>query len=131
MARLDESLLDHAKNLSAGDRPSIVDVYILQELAELHCYLKTAHQFDPAEVDALLQFADPLAAADLCWQENSSEYSFPICDLLKETGAKGRLPLVEPEQPKKLSLKEQLNAAMKEARQHPPKEGKSQVGDAR
>lgn len=131
MAKLDESLLAHAKNLTAGNAPRIVDVYGLQELAELHCYLKTAHQFDPAEVDALLQFADPLAAADLCWQENPHEYSFPICDLLRETKAWERLPRAEPEPPKKLSVREQLHAAMREAHQHPVQENKTRSGDAR
>ena len=116
-AKLDESLLSHARDLSAESSIKIVDVYDLQGLAELHCYLKTVHQFEPAEVEALLQFADPLAAANLCWEENSHEYSFPICDLLRETGAKDRLPLAEPEPPKKLSLREQLRTAMKEARQ--------------
>ena len=129
--KLDQSLLNHAKALSDGDGPRIVDVYGLQGLAEVHCYLKTVHQFNPDEVEALLQFADPLEAANLCWEENSHQYSFPICDLLKETGAKGRLPLAEPEQPKKLSLKEQINAAMKEAHQRPPKENKAHGGDAR
>ena len=115
-AKLDENLLSHARDLSAESSIKVVDVYGLQGLAELHCYLKTVHQFEPAEVEALLQFADPLAAANLCWEENSHEYSFPICDLLQETRAKERLPLAEPEPPKKLSVREQLRTAMKEAR---------------
>ena len=117
--KLDESLLNHAKALSTTDSPQIVQVYGLQALAEVHCYLKTVHQFDPAEVEALLQFNDPLVAASFCWEENSHEYSFPICDLLRETKAKERLPLAEPEPPKKLSVREQLRSAMKEARQQP------------
>lgn len=116
-AKLDESLLNHAKALSAADSPQIVEVYGLQVLAEVHCYLKTVHQFDPAEVEALLEFADPLYAASICWEENSHEYSFPICDLLRETEAKERLPLAEPEPPKKLSVREQLRTAIKDARQ--------------
>ncbi len=131
LKRLDESLLAHARDLAARDGPQIVDVYGLQGLAELHCYLKTVHQFDAAEVEALLQFADPLAAANLCWEENSHEYSFPICDLLRETGAKDRLPPAEPEPPKKLSVREQLRAAMREARQQPAPEERSKGGEAR
>ncbi len=131
LKRLDESLLAHAKDLAAGDGPQIVDVYGLQGLAELHCYLKTVHQFDAAEVEALLQFADPLEAANLCWEENSHEYSFPICDLLRETGAKDRLPPAEPEPPKKLSVREQLRAAMREARQQPVPEERPKGGEAR
>lgn len=41
--KLDESLLAHAKDLAARDDLQIVDVYGLQGLAELHCYLKTVH----------------------------------------------------------------------------------------
>ena len=118
--------MNHAKNLTAGDGPRIVDVYGLQELAEVHCYLKTVHQFSPAEVEALLQFADPMEAADLCWQENPHEYSFPICELLQETDARKRLPLAEPELPGKPSVKEQLRAAMQETHQRQPQEGRPQ-----
>ncbi len=131
MERLDKNLLHHAQGLCAGDGPRIVDVYALQGLAELHCYLKTAHQFDPAEVEALLQFADPLAAANLCWEENSHAYSFPICDLLRETNAKERLPLAEPEPPKRQSVREQLRTAMKEARQQSAPEERPKGGEAR
>ena len=130
-AKLDENLLNHAKELIAGDSPKIVDVYNLQGLAEVHCYLKTVHQFDSAEVEALLQFADPLAAAHLCWEENSHEYSFPICDLLRETNAKDHLPLAEPEPPKRQSVREQLRTAIKEARQQPAPEERSKGGEAR
>ena len=131
MARLDENLLSHAKNLTAGDGPQIVDVYRLQGLAEVHCYLKTAHQFDPAEVEALLQFAAPLDVAYHCWEENSHEYSFPICDLLRETGAQELFEPAEPEPPAKSSVRDQLQAAMREARQRPPQGEKAHGGDAR
>jgi len=117
MERLDKSLLDHAQKLCAGDGPRIVDVYSLQGLAELHCYLKTAHEFNAAEVEALLQFADPLAAANLCREENSHAYSFPICDLLKQTEARKRFAPAKAEPPKKASIREQLQTVMKEARQ--------------
>lgn len=131
MEKLDKNLLDHAKDLSAGNGPQIVDVYGLQQLAEVHCYLKTAHQFDPAEVDALLQFADPLEAACHCWEINTHEYSFPICDLLRETRARELFELAKPEPPAKLSVREQLRAAVKEARQHPAPEERTKGGEAR
>lgn len=131
MARLDGNLLDHAKQLTAGDGPSIVEVYRLQGLAEMHCYLKTSHQFDPAEVDALLQFADPLNVAYYCGEMNSHEYSFPICDLLRETEAREWFAPAEPELPEKPSVRQQLHAAMKEARQHLSQEAKTHGGDAR
>ena len=106
---LDASLLRHAKDLADGPGPDIVDVYRLQGLAELHCYLKTVHQFDSSEVEALLQFADPLKAASLCWEENSHEYSFPICDLLRG----------------------QLHEKMREAGQRPPPSEHPKGGEAR
>ncbi|MCH5352117.1 MAG: hypothetical protein J1E06_01395 [Acutalibacter sp.] len=87
MARLDESLLSHARKLTAGDDPRVENVYRLQGLAEVHSYLKTEHQFDPAEVDVLLQFADPLDVAYACWEINRDEYDFPICDLMQEIRA--------------------------------------------
>lgn len=131
LKKLDESLLAHAKDLSARDDLQIVDVYRLQGLAELHCYLKTVHQFDAAEVEALLQFADPLEAANLCWEENPHACRFPICELLRETGAKERLPPAGPEPPRKLSVREQLRTAMREARQQPALEERPKDGGAR
>ena len=69
MERLDKSLLDHAAALSSDSSgPTILGVYKLQGLAELHCYLKTAHEFNAAEVDGLLRFADPLEVAKACWR---------------------------------------------------------------
>ena len=131
LKKLDESLLAHAKDLTARDDLQIIDVYGLQGLAELHCYLKTVHQFDAAEVEALLQFADPLEAANLCWEENPHAYRFPICELLRETGAKERLPPAGPEPPRKLSVREQLRTAMREARQQPALEERPKDGGAR
>ena len=131
MKRLDQSLLAHAKKLPGGEHTQILDVYQLQGLAEVHCYLKTAHSFDPAEVEALLQFADPLAAAYHCWEMNDHAYRFPICDLLKETNARELFELAKPEPPAKLSVREQLRAAVKEARQHPVTEERAKSGEAR
>ncbi|AAO82056.1 TPA: hypothetical protein ACGV2A_000067 [Enterococcus faecium] len=131
MEKLDKNLLDHAKSLTDGNGPQIVDVYGLQQLAEVHCYLKTTHQFDPAEVEALLQFADPLEAACHCWEMNTHEYSFPICDLLRETRARELFELAKPEPPAKLSVREQLRAAVKEARQNLAPEERTKGGEAR
>ena len=73
MEKLDDCLVDHAEGLCAWGTPSIATLYHFQELAELHCYLKTAHTFTAAEVEALLRFDDPLEAAAACWEENSHE----------------------------------------------------------
>ena len=131
MERLDTNLLDHARELFAGDGPRVEDVYRLQGLAEMHCYLKTAHQFDPAEVDALLQFADPLNVAYYCGEMNTHEYSFPICDLLRETKARESFELAKPEQPQRRSIRDQIRAAAKEARQQPPQQERPKGGEAR
>lgn len=95
--QLDSSLLDHAAALGQKEGgPDIVDVYKRQGLAELHYYLKVEHEFTAAEVEALLQFADPLVVAQNCWEENSCQHSFPICELLNEINASQRFPQKEP-----------------------------------
>jgi len=131
MERLDKNLLDHARELCAGDGPRIVDVYRLQGLAEVHCYLKTAHEFNAAEVEALLHFADPLNVAYNCWEENTHEYSFPICDLLRETKAREYFAPAEPEPPQKPSVREQLQAAMKAVRQQSAQKERPKGGETR
>lgn len=105
IARLDECLLQHAAALNEKDEgPTIYDVYNLQDLAELHYYLKVRHVFTPAEVEELLKFADPLDVARWCREDNSHEHSFPICELLKEINAYERFALVE-KQPSPLHQK--------------------------
>ncbi len=84
MERLDESIKSHADMLDAGNIGSIYD---LQELSEIHYYLKAEHEFTPAEVEALLSFQDPLDVARWCWEENTHEHSFPICDIMREIDA--------------------------------------------
>jgi len=131
MEQLDQNLLDHAREICAGDGPRIADVYRLQGLAEIHCYLKTAHEFNAAEVEGLLHFADPLNVAYYCWEENTHEYSFPICDLLRETRAREYFAPAEPEPRQKPSVREQLQAAMKTARQQSASKERSIGGEAR
>lgn len=96
MDRLDRSLLNHVVTLGHKDGgPSIGDAYELQDLAERHFYLKAEHEFTAAEVEALLSFADPLAVACACWEDNGHKHSFPICELLNEIGAYQRFPMKE------------------------------------
>lgn len=96
LEQLDESLLSHAAALGQkAEGPSILDTYKLQGLSELHYYLKVEHEFTAAEVEALLSFADPLAVAQDCWEENGHEHSFPICELLNEINAYQRFPQKE------------------------------------
>ncbi len=132
MERLDQNLLDHAREICAGDGPRIVDVYHLQGLAEIHCYLKTAHEFNAAEVDGLLQFADPLEVAQACWEDNPHEFSFPICELLDTTRVRDRFPLAEPlPPPEKTSVRERLRAAIQEANRQASGHGHDRGGEPR
>ncbi len=133
MERLDKNLLDHASALSSDSGgPTILGVYTLQGLAEMHCYLKTAHEFNAAEVDGLLQFADPLEVAQDCWENNPHEYSFPICELLKATHAHERFPLAEPTPPpEKTSVRERLRTAIQEANRQASGHGHDRGGEAR
>ncbi len=97
MEQIDKSLLEHT--IAAGTKeggPDIVDAYRLQGLCEIHYYLKVEHDFKPNEVAALLQFADPLAVANECWEERDPEKGFPICELLNEINAYDRFPLTAP-----------------------------------
>lgn len=97
MEQIDKSLLEHAAALGTKDGgPGIADVYGMQEMAELHYYLKVDHEFAPGEISSLLQFADPLAVALECWEERTPEKGFPICDLLREIKAHERFQLADP-----------------------------------
>jgi len=72
--------------------PTIGDAYKLQDLAERYYYLKVEHEFTAAEVEALLDFADPLAVACACWEENDHERSFPICEIIDRIKPYERFP---------------------------------------
>lgn len=82
--RLDDCLKVHADLLDSMD---IGNIYELQDLAQLHFYLKTEHEYTPAEVEALLSFQDPLEVARWCKEENTHTHSFPICELLEQIDA--------------------------------------------
>ena len=84
MERLDDCLKVHADLLDSQD---IGSIYELQDLAQLHYYLKAEHPFTLAEVEALLSFQDPLEVARWCKEENTHAHSFPICELLEKIGA--------------------------------------------
>ena len=100
--RLDGSLKDHAEKTDYND---IGDIYRLQEYSETHYYMKAAHDYTPAEVEALLAFVDPLEVAFWCREESTHKVGLPICEILKENNADARFEKFEPE----LSLKEKTD----------------------
>lgn len=106
MERLDDCLKVHADLV---DSQNIGSIYDLQELSELHYYLKVEHEFTAAEVEALLQFKDPLDVARWCREDNGHEHSFPICELLNEINAYDRFE----QYPSEPSLKEKELALIK------------------
>ena len=126
---LDKCLLAHATELCGN--PTIGSVYELQGLAEVHCYLKTMHDITPDEADALLRFADPLAVAYACWEDNPHTYSFPICELLEQIKAEENFPLAEEQLPEKLPVRDQSRLAIKRARRRSPKEDGSRTDNIR
>lgn len=109
--RLDECLKVHADML---DAEKIGDIYDLQGLAELHYYLKVEHEFTPSEVEALLEFQDPLDVARWCKEDNTHAHSFPICELLKEIGADKKFAKAAEE----ISVQDKHTALMKKLGQN-------------
>lgn len=94
--RLDDDLLEQAASLNQKEGGlTIYAVYELEMLSQVHCYLKTEHEFTAAEVEALLAFQSPLDVARWCWEDNPYEHSFPICELLKIIKAYERFPLTD------------------------------------
>ena len=81
MERLDDCLKVHADLLDSQD---IGSIYELQDLAQLHYYLKVEHPFTPAEVEALLSFQDPLEVARWCKEENTHTHSFPCLSRIRD-----------------------------------------------
>ena len=67
--------------------------------------MKAAHDYTPAEVEALLAFVDPLEVAFWCREESTHKVGLPICEILKEINADARFEKFEPE----LSLKEKTD----------------------
>ena len=92
--RLDDSLIHHAK---LTQRDNIGELYKLQAYSETHFYMKAAHDYTPAEVEALLSFVDPLEVAYWCREENTHKVGLPICDILKEIHADERFEKLEPD----------------------------------
>ena len=139
--RLDECLrksaAEYMEPRAPDGLPFVQNIYYLQGLTEVHTYLKTVHEFSPGEVNDLLMFADPLAVAAYCWEENPDKYCLRISDLILDHGLMERFAPAAPdldEGEKKPSLRDQLQQAKKEIarglRNQPP-EKDNRGGDAR
>ena len=81
--KLTISLQEQAKALGQGpDLPELKRIYELKEAANLYFYLKEEHDFTPDEVNALLKFENPMEVAMGCWESNTAQYGFDICDIM-------------------------------------------------
>jgi len=133
--KLDESLFSHFDTLKQQENVSVGDLYNLQFLCDTHYYMKVEHEYTPADVEALLQFKDPLAVAMAAREENDRDYTFPVADVLNEMGARDIYPLAEKpektEQKHSASVRDRLQAAVKELREKPAPEVKPRDDGAR
>ena len=116
--RLDENLKrlanEYLEPRDENGQPFIENIYYLQGFTETHIYLKTEHEFTPGEVNDLLMFADPLAVAHACWEENTDKYCLRISDLIDQHNLRDRYSPADLEAPageKTPSLRERLEAA--------------------
>ena len=91
--RFDECLVQHAETIDKND---VGEIYKLQAYAETHYYMKAVHDYNAAEVEALLSFFDPLEVAFWCREENTHKIGLPICDILKEIHADERFKKISP-----------------------------------
>ena len=95
LKRLDQSLLKHVAAVTTGDgHPTIEELYKLAPLISTHEYL-SEHAFVKEDLDALLQFQDPLEVVATCAEVGSPIVEIFLEDCLEEGRAKERFPLVE------------------------------------
>lgn len=112
--RLDRYLVWNVSTFGRNTGRDVDAVYALESQIEWHRYLKTEHNFAPGEVEALLDFQDPLSVTQICWMENRFESGFPICDILDDINAYERFDLTWEAQRKRFEpqvqqLKERLD----------------------
>ena len=133
--KLDENLFAHFDTLKQQDNVSVGDLYTLQFLCDTHYYMKVEHEYIPADIEALLQFKDPLVVAMAAREENNRDYTFPVAEVLKEMGARDVYPLAEKpektEQKLSASVRDRLQAAVKELKEKPAPEAKPRDDGAR
>ena len=100
ITRLGESMIRHL--LAVGEKKNeekLDAAHAIRDYLNVHYYLVKEHTFTDAEVEALLEFADPLEVATACREANTSE-DFDICELLDKINAKADYPLADGAVPK-------------------------------
>ena len=100
ITRMGESMIRHL--LAVGEKKNeekLDAAHAIRDYLNVHYYLVKEHTFTDAEVEALLEFADPLEVATACWAANTSD-DFDICELLDKINAKADYPLADGAVPK-------------------------------
>ena len=95
ITRLGESMIRRLLDVSEKNNKEKLDAaHAIRDYLNVHYHLVKEHQFTNAEVEALLEFADPLEVATACWEANTSA-DFDICDMLDKINAKSDYPLAD------------------------------------
>lgn len=81
-----------------ADEEKINEAHAFRDYLNAHHYLTMEHAFTDAEVDELLEFADPLEVATACIMSNTSR-DLDICDMLDKINAKENFPLTDRKMP--------------------------------
>ena len=93
VTRLGESMIRRLLAVSDKNNAEKLDAaHAIRDYLNVHYHLVKEHTFTDAEVDALLEFADPLEVATACWEANTSA-DLDICDMLDKINAKADYPL--------------------------------------
>ena len=88
------SLQEQAKALGQGpDLPELKRIYELKEAANLYFYLIEEHDLTQNEIEALLKFENPMEVLKGCWESNTAQYGFDICDIMDATNCWEEYPL--------------------------------------
>ena len=93
--KLGAGVLERLVNIGeAEDKEKIRAVHAFRDYLNAHYYLTEEHTFTDAEVDALLEFADPLEVATACIAADTSR-DLDICDVLDKINAKADYALAD------------------------------------
>lgn len=129
--RLDSNLSEYREGLMSAEKADIINM--AGEIAaryEVRDYLKNSYEFQPGEVDYLLQFKHPLAVVSKGWPETVDDLvdmRDVVRDILGEKTGHGDFLKVDapvespaPERlPEKLSVMERIRQARADAKDNP------------